>query len=61
MLTNHHDRLRGSDVVARFPLGFIRDGAEIFLDKLFFCATDGSDRTWAQLWQIHAAINLFAA
>ena len=35
MLANDHDRLRGSDVVARFPLGFIRDGAEIFLDKLF--------------------------
>ena len=59
-MANDHDRLRGSDVVARFPLGFIRDGAEIFLEVVF-CATDGSDRTWAQLWQIHAAINLFAA
>ena len=34
MLANDHDRLRGSDVVTRLPLGFIRDGAEIFFDKL---------------------------
>ena len=35
MLANDHDRLRGGDVVTRLPLGFIRDSAEIFLDKLF--------------------------